>query len=53
MLEDVRIKTGRIAQNAEGKLELAMLAKQAPPLQAKLALDGPLQARCRQAERRR
>ncbi|HEU4353877.1 MAG TPA: AsmA family protein [Burkholderiales bacterium] len=40
-LEDLTLKTGRIAQNAEGKLELATLAKRkAPPLQAKLALDG-------------
>ena len=40
-LEDLRLKTGRIAQNAEGKLEFATLAKRkAPPLQAKLALDG-------------
>jgi AsmA protein len=41
MLEDVRLKTGHIAQNAEGKLELALLARRkSPPLQAKLALDG-------------
>jgi AsmA protein len=40
-LEDVKLKTGRIAQNAEGKLELAMTAKRkAPPLQAKLSMDG-------------
>lgn len=40
-LEDVRLKTGRIAQNAEGKLELATLARRkAPPLQAKLSMDG-------------
>jgi len=40
-LEDLKLKTGRIAQNAEGKLEFATLAKRkAPPLQAKLALDG-------------
>ena len=40
-LEDVKLKTGRIAQNAEGKLELAMVAKRkTPPLQAKLSLDG-------------
>jgi len=40
-LEDVKLKTGRIAQNAEGKLELAMVAKRkSPPLQAKLSLDG-------------
>ena len=41
MLEDVKIKTGRIAKDAEGKLELGMLAKRkAPPLEARLALDG-------------
>jgi uncharacterized protein involved in outer membrane biogenesis len=41
MLEDVRIKTGRIAKDAEGKLELGMVAKRkAPPLEARLALDG-------------
>jgi AsmA protein len=40
-LEDVKLKTGRIAQDAEGKLELAMTAKRkAPPLEAKLSLDG-------------
>ncbi len=40
-LEDLKLKTGRIAQNAEGKLEFATVAKRrAPPLQAKLALDG-------------
>jgi AsmA protein len=40
-LEDVKLKTGRIAQDAEGKLEFATLAKRkAPPLQAKLSLDG-------------
>jgi AsmA protein len=40
-LEDLTLKTGRIAQNAEGKLEFATVAKRkAPPLQAKLALDG-------------
>src|SRR5512145_2133742 len=40
-LEDLTLKTGRIAQNAEGKLEFATLAKRkTPPLQAKLALDG-------------
>ena len=40
-LEDVKIKTGRIAKDAEGKLELGMLAKRkAPPLEARLALDG-------------
>ena len=41
MLEDVRIKTGRIARDAEGKLELGMTAKRkTPPLEARLALDG-------------
>ena len=41
MLEEVKIKTGRIAKDAEGKLELGMLAKRkAPPLEARLALDG-------------
>ena len=40
-LEDLKLKTGRIAQDAEGKLEFATVAKRkAPPLQAKLALDG-------------
>ena len=40
-LDEVRIKTGRIAKDAEGKLELGMLAKRkAPPLEARLALDG-------------
>ncbi len=40
-LEDVKLKTGRIAQNAEGKLELGMVAKRKqPPLVAKLSLDG-------------
>src|SRR5262245_13310362 len=43
-LEDVKLKTGRIAQDAEGKLELAMLAKRkTPPMQAKLAADGKYQ----------
>ena len=43
-LEDVKLKTGRIAQDAEGKLELAMLAKRkTPPLQAKLSADGKYQ----------
>ena len=40
-LEDVKLKTGRIAQNAEGKLEFATVAKRKnPPLEAKLSLDG-------------
>ena len=35
------LKTGRIGPNAEGKLELATVAKRkSPPLQAKLVLDG-------------
>ena len=41
MLEDVKIKTGRIAQDAQGKLELAMVAKRKQPaLQARLSADG-------------
>jgi AsmA protein len=40
-LEDVKLKTGRIAQNAEGKLEFATVAKRKQPaLEAKLSLDG-------------
>ena len=40
-LEGLDLKTGRIAPDAEGKLELAMVAKRkAPPLAAKLSLDG-------------
>jgi AsmA protein len=40
-LEDLKLKTGRIAQDAEGKLEFATLAKRkSPPLQVKLAVDG-------------
>ena len=40
-LEGLDLKTGRIAQDAEGKLELAMVAKRkAPPLVAKLSLNG-------------
>jgi AsmA protein len=40
-LEDVKLKTGRIAQDTEGKLELAMVAKRkTPPLEAKLSADG-------------
>src|ERR1700741_126621 len=40
-LEDVKLKPGRIAQDAEGKLELAMVAKRKPPpLEAKLSADG-------------
>jgi AsmA protein len=41
LLEDVKLKTGRIAQNAEGKLEFATVAKRkTPPLEARLSLDG-------------
>jgi AsmA protein len=41
VLEDLKLKTGRIGQNAEGNLEFATVAKRkSPPLQAKLALDG-------------
>ena len=40
-IEDFKLKTGRIAQDAEGKLELAMVAKRkAPALEVKLAADG-------------
>ena len=40
-LEDLKLKTGRIAQDAEGKLEFATVAKRkAPPLQVKLEVDG-------------
>ena len=40
-LEELTLKTGRIAQNAEGKLEFATVARRkSPPLQAKLSLDG-------------
>jgi AsmA protein len=43
-LEDVTLKTGRLAQDAEGKLELAMLAKRkTPPLEARLSADGKYQ----------
>jgi len=43
-LEDVKLKTGRIAQDAEGKLEFATVAKRkAPPLEARLSLDGKYQ----------
>jgi len=46
MLEDVKLKTGRIAQNAEGKLEFATVAKRkAPPLEARLSLDGTYRLR--------
>jgi AsmA protein len=40
-IEDFSLKTGRIAQDAEGKLELAMVAKRkAPALEVKLSADG-------------
>jgi AsmA protein len=43
-IEDFKLKTGRIAQNAEGKLELAMVAKRkAPALEVKLSADGKYQ----------
>jgi AsmA protein len=40
-LQDVKLKTGRIAQNADGKLEFATVAKRkTPPLEARLSMDG-------------
>ena len=43
-IEDFRLKTGRIAQDAEGKLELGMVAKRkSPPLELKLSADGNYQ----------
>ncbi|HEU5178773.1 MAG TPA: AsmA family protein, partial [Burkholderiales bacterium] len=43
-IEDFRLKTGRIAQDAEGKLELGMVAKRkAPALTVKLSADGKYQ----------
>src|SRR5688572_7005456 len=43
-IEDFRLKTGRIAQDAEGKLELGMVARRkAPPLELKLSADGKYQ----------
>ena len=40
-LNDLRLETGRIAENAEGKLEFATgLKRNTPPLDAKLALNG-------------
>lgn len=40
-LSDLKLETGRIAENAEGKLEFATaLKRNAPPLEAKLALNG-------------
>ena len=43
-VEDFKLKTGRIAPDAQGKLELALAAKRkAPPLEMKLAADGKYQ----------
>ena len=43
-IEDFRLKTGRIAQDAEGKLELGMVAKRkAPALTVNLSADGKYQ----------
>jgi AsmA protein len=43
-IEDFKLKTGRIAQDAEGKLELAMVAKRkAPALEVRLSADGKYQ----------
>jgi len=43
-IEDFTLKTGRIAQDAEGKLELAMVAKRkAPALEVRLSADGKYQ----------
>src|SRR6185503_20778259 len=40
-LNDLKLETGRIAENAEGKLEFATsLKRNTPPLDAKLALEG-------------
>ena len=40
-LSDLKLDTGRIAENAEGKLDFATsLKRNAPPLDAKLALNG-------------
>ena len=40
-LNDLKLETGRIAENAEGKLEFATtLKRNTPPLDAKLALNG-------------
>jgi AsmA protein len=44
MLEDFKLKTGRIADDAQGKLELAMVAKRKQPaLEARLSADGSYQ----------
>ena len=43
-IDDFRLKTGRIAQDAEGKLELGMVARRkAPALTVKLSADGAYQ----------
>jgi AsmA protein len=43
-IEDFRLKTGRIAQDAEGKLELGMVAtRKAPALKVNLSADGRYQ----------
>ena len=40
-LNDLRLETGRIAENAQGKLEFGTsLKRNTPPLEAKLALNG-------------
>src|SRR6267143_603179 len=40
-LSDLKLHTGRIAENAQGKIELAAAAKRnQPPLEAKIALHG-------------
>src|SRR6267143_3555095 len=40
-LSDLKLHTGRIAENAQGKIELATAAKRnQPPLEAKIALHG-------------
>ena len=40
-LNDLKLETGRIAENAEGKLEFATaLKRNTPPLEAKLSLNG-------------
>ena len=44
ILEDFKLNTGRIADNAQGKLELAMVAKRKQPaLEARLSADGSYQ----------
>ena len=43
-IDNFKLKTGRIAQDAEGKLELAMVAKRkAPALEVRLSADGKYQ----------